>query len=155
MNTILTNLQKVTKTGKKRLGRGRGSGVGGHTVGRGQKGQKTRGVIPLWFEGGQLPLVRRTPFIKGKHRFQVINNEPTAVNFDLLSKHFEDKSVVDTISLAKALKVNEKVAKNGFKVIATGKLTKALEVKVAASAGAIKAIQAAGGSVLKVPETVS
>ena len=143
---LLSNLPKVIKNPKKRLGRGRGSGVGGHTVGRGQKGQKTRGIIPLWFEGGQLPLVRRTPFIKGKHRFQVINKQPTAVNFDLLSKHFEDKSVVDTATLAKALKVTEKVAKNGFKVIATGKLTKALEVKVAASAGAIKAIQAAGGT---------
>lgn len=143
---LLTNLPKVTKTGKKRLGRGRGSGVGGHTVGRGQKGQKTRGVIPLWFEGGQLPLVRRTPFIKGKHRFQVIKPQPTAVNFDLLSKHFADKDIVDSVSLAKALKVNEKVAKSGFKIIATGKLTKALEVKVLASAGAIKAIQAAGGT---------
>ncbi len=143
---LLSNLPKVIKTPKKRLGRGRGSGVGGHTVGRGQKGQKTRGVIPLWFEGGQLPLVRRTPFIKGKHRFQSLNKQPTAVNFDLLSKHFEDKSIVDTDTLAKALKVTEKVAKNGFKVIATGKLTKALEVKVAASAGAIKAIQAAGGT---------
>lgn len=143
---LLANLPKVVKDTKKRLGRGRGTGVGGHTVGRGQKGQKTRGVIPLWFEGGQLPLVRRTPFIKGKHRFQVINNQPTAVNFDLLSKHFEDKSVVDVTSLAKALKVSEKVAKNGFKIIATGKLTKALDVKVAASAGAIKAIEAAGGT---------
>ncbi len=146
MNTILTNLQKVTKTGKKRLGRGRGSGVGGHTVGRGQKGQKTRGVIPLWFEGGQLPLVRRTPFIKGKHRFQVINDQPTTVNFDVLSKHFEDKSVVDNASLAKALKVNDKIAEYGFKIIATGKLTKALEVKVLASKGAIKAIEAAAGT---------
>lgn len=143
---LLSNLPKVIKTPKKRLGRGRGSGVGGHTVGRGQKGQKTRGIIPLWFEGGQLPLVRRTPFIKGKHRFQVINDQPTAVNFDLLSKHFDDKAVVDSTSLAKVLKVSEKVAKYGFKVIATGKLTKALEVKVAASAGAIKAIQAAGGT---------
>lgn len=143
---LLSNLPKVIKTPKKRLGRGRGSGVGGHTVGRGQKGQKTRGIIPLWFEGGQLPLVRRTPFIKGKHRFQVINDQPTAVNFDLLSKHFDDKAVVDSASLAKVLKVSEKVAKYGFKVIATGKLTKALEVKVAASAGAIKAIQAAGGT---------
>jgi large subunit ribosomal protein L15 len=143
---ILTNLPKTTKTGKKRLGRGRGSGVGGHTVGRGQKGQKTRGVIPLWFEGGQLPLVRRTPFIKGKHRFQVIKDQPTTVNFDLLSKHFEDKAVVDAIILAKVLKVNEKVAKYGFKIIATGKLTKGLDVKVLASAGAIKAIEAAGGT---------
>ncbi len=146
MNTILTNLPKLTKTGKKRLGRGRGSGVGGHTVGRGQKGQKTRGIIPLWFEGGQLPLVRRTPFIKGKHRFQVINDQPTTVNFDLLSKHFEDGAVVDSANLTKVLKVSEKVAKYGFKVIATGKLTKKLEIKVSASAGAIKAIEAAGGT---------
>lgn len=146
MTNILTSLPKTTKTGKKRLGRGRGSGVGGHTVGRGQKGQKTRGVIPLWFEGGQLPLIRRTPFIKGKHRFQVIKSQPTGVNFDLLSKHFADKDVVDTSSLAKVLKVSDKVAKSGFKIIATGKLTKALEVKVLASAGAIKAIIAAGGS---------
>jgi len=143
---LLSNLPKIIETPKKRLGRGFGSGVGGHTVGRGQKGQKTRGVMPLWFEGGQLPLVRRTPFIKGKHRFQVIKDQPTAVNFDLLSKHFEDKAVIDAPSLAKALKVSEKVAKYGFKIIATGKLTKALEVKVAASAGAIKAIEAAGGS---------
>ena len=143
---LLANLPKIIETPKKRLGRGFGSGVGGHTVGRGQKGQKTRGIIPLWFEGGQLPLVRRTPFIKGKHRFQVIKDQPTAVNFDLLSKHFEDKSVVDTLSIAKALKVSDKVAKYGFKIIATGKLTKALEVKVAASAGAIKAILASGGT---------
>ena len=143
---LLTTLPKTIKTPKKRLGRGYGSGVGGHTVGRGQKGQKTRGVIPLWFEGGQLPLVRRTPFIKGKHRFQVIKPQPTTVNFDLLNKHFEAKAIIDAASLTKALKLNEKTAKKGFKVIATGKLTKALEVKVAASAGAIKAIIAAGGT---------
>ena len=143
---LLSNLPKIVKNSKKRVGRGSGSGKGMHTVGRGQKGQKTRGVIPLWFEGGQLPLVRRTPYIKGKHRFQVIKPQPTAVNFDLLSKHFDDKSVVDNSSLTKALKVSDKVAKYGFKIIATGKLTKALEVQVPASAGAIKAIQAAGGS---------
>ena len=40
MNTILTNLQKVNKTGKKRLGRGRGSVVGGHTVDRGRNVQR-------------------------------------------------------------------------------------------------------------------
>jgi len=141
----LSNLPQSVKTGKKRLGRGFGSGVGGHTVGRGQKGQKTRGVIPLWFEGGQLPIVRRTPFIKGKHRFQVINLQPITVNFDILTSYFEDKAVVDTTSLVKTLKVSDKEAKRGFKIIATGKLEKALEVNVPASAGAIKAIEKAGG----------
>ncbi len=141
----LSNLPKSVKTGKKRLGRGFGSGVGGHTVGRGQKGQKTRGVIPLWFEGGQLPIVRRTPFIKGKHRFQVINLQPITVNFDILTSYFEDKAVVDTAALVKTLKISDKEAKRGFKIIATGKLEKALDINVLASAGAIKAIEKAGG----------
>lgn len=141
----LSNLPKSVKTGKKRLGRGYGSGVGGHTVGRGQKGQKTRGTMPLWFEGGQLPIVRRTPFIKGKHRFQVINLQPITVNFDILSKYFEDKAVIDAAILAKTFKTSDKEAKRGFKIIATGKLEKALEVNVLASAGAIKAIEKAGG----------
>ena len=141
----LSNLPQSVKTGKKRLGRGFGSGVGGHTVGRGQKGQKTRGVIPLWFEGGQLPIVRRTPFIKGKPRFQVIKLQPITVNFDILTSYFEDKAIVDTASLVKTLKVSDKEAKRGFKIISTGKLEKALEVNVPASAGAIKAIEKAGG----------
>jgi len=144
---LLSKLPKIIQTPKKRLGRGFGSGVGGHTVGRGQKGQKTRGIIPLWFEGGQLPLVRRTPFIKGKHRFQVIKLQPITVNFDRLDK-FPENSVIDALSLATALKISEKEAKRGFKVIATGKLTKALQVAVPASAGAIKAIEKAGGKLL-------
>lgn len=142
---ILSNLPKTVVNKKKRLGRGYGSGVGGHTVGRGQKGQKTRGVMPLWFEGGQLPIVRRTPFIKGKHRFQVINLQPITVNFDILSKYFEDKAVIDAATLIKTLKISDKEAKRGFKIIATGKLEKALEVSVPATAGAIKAIEKAGG----------
>jgi len=141
----LSNLPKSVRTGKKRLGRGYGSGVGGHTVGRGQKGQKTRGTMPLWFEGGQLPIVRRTPFIKGKHRFQVINLQPITVNFDILTKYFEDKAVIDASSLIKTLKISDKEAKRGFKIIATGKLEKVFEVNVPASAGAIKAIEATGG----------
>jgi len=145
MTLTLSNLSKSVRTGKKRLGRGYGSGVGGHTVGRGQKGQKTRGTMPLWFEGGQLPIIRRTPFIKGKHRFQVIKLQPITVNFDILTSYFEDKAVVDSVSLIKTLKISDKEAKRGFKIIATGKLEKALEINVPASAGAIKAIAKAGG----------
>lgn len=144
---LLSKLPKTIETPKKRLGRGYGSGVGGHTVGRGQKGQKTRGVIPLWFEGGQLPLVRRTPFIKGKHRFQVIKPQPITVSFDRLNQ-FPKNSVVDSLFLATALKISEKEAKRGFKIIATGKLTKPLQIAVSASAGAVRAIEAAGGKVL-------
>ena len=141
---LLANLPKSTSRSKKRLGRGFGSGVGGHTVGRGQKGQKTRGVMPVWFEGGQLPIVRRTPFIKGKHRFQSIKLQPIAVNLDFLNK-FEDGTVVDAALLARSLKLSEKAAEPGFKIVATGKLEKALEVKVLATAGAQKLIEKAKG----------
>ena len=145
--SLLNQLISITQRSRKRVGRGYGSGKGGHTVGRGQKGQKSREghKVPLWFEGGQLPIVRRTPFIKGKHRFQVIKLQPITVNFDILTSYFEDKAVVDTASLVKTLKVSDKEAKRGFKIISTGKLEKALEVNVPASAGAIKAIEKAGG----------
>ncbi|KKT35919.1 MAG: 50S ribosomal protein L15 [Candidatus Collierbacteria bacterium GW2011_GWF2_44_15] len=141
---LLASLPKSTLKSKKRLGRGFGSGVGGHTVGRGQKGQKTRGTIPAWFEGGQLPIVRRTPFIKGKHRFQSIYSQPIVVNLDFLSK-FADNTVVDAKLLSESLKLNEKESKRGFKIVATGKIEKPLEIAVLATAGAVKLIEKAGG----------
>ena len=141
---FLSKLPKTTSSSKKRLGRGYGSGVGGHTVGRGQKGQKTRGVMPVWFEGGQLPIVRRTPFIKGKHRFQSLSAQPIVVNLDFLNK-FADNTVVDAKLLSESLKLNEKEAKRGFKVVATGKINKPLEIAVLATAGAVKLIEKAGG----------
>lgn len=69
--SILSKLPVVKKNVSKRLGRGYGSGVGGHTSTRGTKGHKARtgGKTPLWFEGGQLPLIRRLPWWRGKSRF--------------------------------------------------------------------------------------
>ncbi len=57
----LSKLSKVVRKAKKRIGRGYGSGKGGHTVGRGAKGQKARSKVRSTFEGGQLPLARRIP----------------------------------------------------------------------------------------------
>ena len=62
----LHQLPKTTTYKKPRSGRGYGSGHGGHTSGRGQKGQKTRGTIKLIFEGGQLPMTKRFPWLRGK-----------------------------------------------------------------------------------------
>ena len=60
---------RISKTSKKRLGRGIGSGKG-KTSGRGHKGQKSRsGVAIKSFEGGQMPLYRRLP----KRGFKSIN----------------------------------------------------------------------------------
>lgn len=61
----LSSLSKVVRGAKKRVGRGYGSGKGGHTTGRGSKGQKARGKVKPTFEGGQLPLARRIPRKRG------------------------------------------------------------------------------------------
>src|SRR5258708_36664720 len=61
----LSNLKKITSKRKRRVGLGHGSGRG-KTSGRGTKGQKARGKIPLDFEGGALPLMKRLPFLRGK-----------------------------------------------------------------------------------------
>ncbi len=85
---MLHTLPKITETHKKRLGRGIGSGVGGHTVGRGSKGHNSRQgkPTPLWFEGGQLPLIKRLPYLRGKFRFKSLNLDAQEVQMSKLSK---------------------------------------------------------------------
>ena len=70
---------KGSKKPRKRVGRGDSSGSG-KTAGRGTKGQKSRsgGNIPPYFEGGQLPLVKRLPRMRGfvnifKAQFATVN----------------------------------------------------------------------------------
>ena len=144
---FLSNLPKTNSRPAKRLGRGGGSGKGFHTVGRGQKGQKTRGSIPVWFEGGQLPLIRRTPFIRGKRRFKSLKGDAVIVTLNTLNK-FKAGEIVDAKAVVETLKISQKwIDKSGIKVVATGKLEKALKVNLPVSAAAAKAIEAAGGSV--------
>jgi large subunit ribosomal protein L15 len=142
---FLSNLIKIIQPKIKRLGRGYGSGVGGHTVGRGQKGQKTRGKIPLWFEGGQLPLVRRTPFLRGKHRFQVIKDQPVSVPMSYLNK-FSDGDTVTTESLSTLLKVKSNKLRAGFKIIHTGTLDKKINLQVKATPKVQEAVTKLGGT---------
>jgi large subunit ribosomal protein L15 len=137
----LNTLPKITKRRAKRLGRGYGSGKGGHTSSRGQKGQKSRGSIPVWFEGGQLPIIRRTPFIKGKNRFKSLNSKPILISLTQLNK-FTDGTVVNIAEAVKMFKLNPKtVAKTGLKVVNNGKLEKSLTVNLPMSASAKKAIE--------------
>lgn len=143
----LFNLSAISIRRKKRVGRGGGSGKGMHTTGKGQKGQKTRGKIPTWFEGGQLPLIRRTPFLKGKNRFKSLTENKVVISLDQLSK-FKDKDTVDHKSLATVLKIaSKRLEWFGAKVVSNGKLTKSLTVKIQTSVSAKKAIEAAGGQV--------
>lgn len=68
----MIELPKIIAKRKKRIGRGIGSGKGGHTVGRGQKGQKTRDNIGILFEGLKMKKsqIKKTPLLRGKGRFK-------------------------------------------------------------------------------------
>ena len=130
---------------KQRIARGIG-GKGGKTAGRGSKGQGARGTIKPGFEGGQTPLHRRTPKLKGfNNPFRV---EYHVVNLDTLET-FDAQSEVSPATLrARGL-----VAKRGLvKILGRGELTKAVTVKAHGfSESAKSAIEAAGGSVEIVP----
>lgn len=142
----LNELPKLTTTKKKRLGRGYGSGKGGHTASRGQKGQRSRNSIPAWFEGGQLPFIRRLPFIKGKNRFKSVGEQVVTINVGQLeSLKAGDKVTVET--LAKVGLVTAKQNAASVKILGRGKLTKALTLELPASKQAQEKIKAAGGKV--------
>ena len=129
---------------RRRVGRGI-AGKGGKTAGRGMKGQGARDTVPVGFEGGQMPLARRVPKLKGfKNPFRV---EYTVVNLDTLEA-FDGNEVTPDALRAKGL-----VAKQGLvKVLGRGQLTRALQVKAHAfSKSAEQAITSAGGSVEVLP----
>lgn len=144
----LDNLIKLhTEKPKKRVGRGVGSGKGGHTTGRGTKGQKARVgyKIPLGFEGGQTPLYKRMPkigrFNNRKYRKTIgvsisslksFNNGSTIVPNDLVEIGILKKLTKYTI----------------VKVLGKGILTKKLNLKgFHYSESVRKEIEKAGGSV--------
>jgi large subunit ribosomal protein L15 len=134
-----------SKQPKRRIARGIG-GKGGKTAGRGSKGQNARGSVPAGFEGGQTPLHRRTPKAKGfKNPFRI---EYHVVNLPVLETFDRSAEVSPDTLRARGL-----VAKQGLvKVLGSGELSKPLTVKAHAfSKAAVQAIEAAGGSVEKLP----
>jgi large subunit ribosomal protein L15 len=132
----------------KRLGRGEGSGRGG-TSGKGHKGQKARagGKIRAGFEGGQMPLYRRIPKL-GFRSLQDIRGTNSYITLSLsFLNEFENGSTVGPIEFLNAGVKARANAKAGFKILASGTLERKLIVRAQAfTAGAKKAIEAAGGS---------
>jgi len=134
-----------SKKARQRVGRGIG-GKGGKTAGRGMKGQGARGSVKPGFEGGQTPLARRTPKLKGfNNPFRV---EYHVVNLDTLEEFAGGNEISPEELRARGL-----VAKQGLvKILGRGDLTRALTVRAHAfSASAKTAIENAGGSVEIVP----
>ncbi len=128
------------KTAKTRVGRGEGSK--GKTAGRGTKGTKARYQVPDRFEGGQMPLHMRLPKLKGfKNRFRV---EYQVVNLAKLAELYPQGGEVTKADLVAkgAVRKNELV-----KVLGTGEISVAINVKVDAySASAKDKIATAGCS---------
>jgi len=133
---------------RKRVGRGLAAG-GGKTAGRGTKGQNSRtgGGVHPYFEGGQLPLVRRLPHLRGFKNYARVEFE--VVNVGALEEMFEAGAEVSPDSLVAAGLL--KSASAPVKVLGDGELTRALTVKANRfSATARAKITAAGGSVVEV-----
>jgi len=129
---------------KKRVGRGNGSGHG-TTSGRGSKGQLSRSggssKTRLGFEGGQMPLNRRIPHLKGFKNTR--KEEFNIINLSQLEK-LEEGLAVDIDAFFKLGMVRDK--KNKIKILGNGSLTKKLTVKADCfSKSAIEKIEKAGG----------
>ena len=129
---------------RKRVGRGNSSGKGG-TAGRGHKGQKSRSgsSIPAWFEGGQMPLVRRVPK-RGPRRIAHKRLNYDVVNIKTLNV-FEDELEVNPELLREAGIIKRKNAL--IKILGDGQLDKRLKVRAHRfSKSAIEKIEANGGT---------
>lgn len=146
LNEIRDN--KGARKPRMRVGRGEGSGKG-KTAGRGTKGQKSRsGVSVLGFEGGQMPIYRRTPkrgfnniFAK---KFEIVNLGRLQKAID--EKKFDAKSTVNVETLAAAGLIRGN--KDGVRILAKGEIKASLTCEVSgATKSAIAAIEKAGGKV--------
>jgi large subunit ribosomal protein L15 len=140
----LHDLRPAKGSNKKRRRVGRGISAGqGKTAGRGTKGQRSRTGrgLKLYFEGGQLPLVRRLPHTRGFTRIYRVPYE--IVNLETLSAKFEAGTEV-TPELLLEHKMVASIQR--VKVLGNGELNKALVIKAHAfSATAKEKIAAAGG----------
>jgi large subunit ribosomal protein L15 len=143
----LSNLKpaKGSTKGRKRIGRGQGSGTGG-TATKGHKGQKSRSGYSrkTGFEGGQMPLQRRVP----KFGFKNINRkEYKGVNVSTLQEIADSRKLTE-ITIETLIEAGQ-VRKNSLvKILGNGELKSKLTVKAHAfSKSAVEAIEAQGGSV--------
>lgn len=142
----LEEIKKITQKTKRRLGQGHGSGRS-KTAGRGTKGQKSRNKVPIYFEGGGLPLIKRLPFHRGKGKNKVFQNKPIGLNVKILNLIKKD-TVVDLKYLTDNKIVDPADAKlYGIKILGDGELSVALTVKLPVTKGAEKKILKAGGKI--------
>jgi large subunit ribosomal protein L15 len=144
MANELSNLKPRPGAHKKakRIGRGFASGDG-KTSGRGQKGQRARSKVAIWFEGGQMPLHRRL----AKRGFtNIFAKKYSVIRLDKIAAIFEAGADVNAATLVEN-GIIDKVAKDGIKILGNGTLDKVLNITATKFTKSAKAkIEAAGGS---------
>jgi large subunit ribosomal protein L15 len=129
---------------RKRAGRGEGSGKG-KTAGRGTKGTKARGRVAAFFEGGQMPLTRRVPKLKGFKPPHPTVYEP--VNIKDLARI--DAGEIGPDDLRGAGLIRRRGAK--VKILGNGEIGRAVTVRAHAfSEAAVAKISGAGGTVERI-----
>ena len=131
-----------SKSDRRRVGRGIGSGLG-KTCGKGHKGQKSRagGYHKINFEGGQMPIQRRLPKMVFKSR---VGKTVDEVNLTELAKLTVD--LIDMDALRSAGLISNAI--KDVKIILSGEITKAVHIKgLRITKGARKAIEDLGGSI--------
>ncbi len=137
------HLKPTPGSSKSKLRKGRGeSGKRGKTAGRGTKGTGARKTVPAYFEGGQIPLYRRIPKLKG------LKNTPKMSYVVVNVSDLQEKNLKGDID-PDVLQQNGLTRKKGLvKVLGNGDITNTVNIKVhAVSESAKKKIQDAGGTV--------
>ena len=148
------NSFKLPEKRKSRTRVGRGNGSKGTYSGRGLKGQKSRsgGGVPLFFEGGQLPLVKRLPFLRGfKNRFK---KDFSIVNLLDIENKFNEGDEVSPESLFNHNLIRKK--SSNVKILGNGNLKKSLNIKVhAVTKSAEEKIKKSGSTIELLNEIVT
>ncbi len=140
-----------SKKRRRRVGRGISAGQG-KTAGRGTKGQNSRsgGGVPPYFEGGQLPLVRKLPFARGYGFFNPWKVEFKPINLAQLAERFEADAVVSPQTLVEQGLI--KRVKDLVVVLGQGEIQHSLTVQTHRISKSARAkIEAAGGTVELLP----
>ena len=148
------NSFKLPEKRKSRTRVGRGNGSKGTYSGRGLKGQKSRsgGGVPLFFEGGQLPLVKRLPVLRGfKNRFK---KDFSIVNLLDIENKFNEGDEVNAESLFNHNLIRKK--SSNVKILGNGNLKKSLKIKVhAVTKSAEEKIKKSGSTIELLNEIIT
>jgi large subunit ribosomal protein L15 len=149
---MIHQLKSPKSTSKaKRVGRGYGSGKGGHTTGRGQKGQKSRAGYSSprkLFEGASNPIIKRIPKLKGFSRGKFTNYVEVKFNVSDLNK-LPENIEISPKNLDKLGIVSTKSKRVKVKILGDGEITKKFTIKnLNCSNTARQKIEKAGGKVI-------